>query len=82
MGFYSPSVLWKPHTQYLTDLSLSTPPPSDAQLAPTKSGKTVEDSKDIASNDDTDTGAETASSVIEDRLTKVKSFVVSCIYHN
>ena len=51
-------------------------------MVPTKSGEIVEESKDIASNDDTDTGAETASSISADKLTKVKSFVVSRIYHN
>ena len=65
---------------------LNPPPPthtqSDAQLVPTKSGEIVEESKDIASSDDTDKGTETASSISADKLTKVKSFVVSCIYHN
>ena len=60
----------------------SSPPQSDAQLVTTKSREIVEESKDIASNDDTDKGAETASSISEDKLTKVKSFVVSRIYHN
>ena len=58
---------------------LPPPPPSDAQLVPTKSEEIVEELKDIASNDDTDKGAETARSISADKLTKVKSFVVSRI---
>ena len=50
-------------------------------MVPTKSGEIVEELEDTASDTDTDTGAdhETARSISANKLTKVKSVVVSPI---